>query len=92
MTLSDSPDADTKLRRHDAIWVKRIKAALMEQRFRLAHLPIAGLRSDSLAMYDMLVRMIDEQGKSDTAVRIFAGCGTQQPDENHRAMDHRRGH
>lgn len=64
VALSDSPDEDTKLRRHDAIWVKRIKAALMEQRFRLAHLPIAGLRSDSVAMYDMLVRMIDEQGNA----------------------------
>ena len=64
VALSDSPDEDTKLRRHDAIWVKRIKAALMEQRFRLAHLPIAGLRSDSLAMYDVLVRMIDEQGNA----------------------------
>ena len=62
VSLSDSPDEDTKLRRHDAIWVKRIKAALMENRFRLAHLPIAGLRNDSVAMYDMLVRMLDEQG------------------------------
>src|SRR3546814_711181 len=34
----------------------------MENRFRLAQLPIAGLRSDSMQMYDMLVRMIDEQG------------------------------
>ena len=64
VALSDSPDEDTKLRRHDAIWVKRIKAALMEDRFRLAHLPIAGLRNDSVAMFDMLVRMIDEQGNA----------------------------
>jgi EAL domain-containing protein (putative c-di-GMP-specific phosphodiesterase class I) len=36
----------------------------MDNRFRLAQLPIAGLRSDSVAMYDLLVRMIDEQGNS----------------------------
>jgi diguanylate cyclase (GGDEF)-like protein len=63
VSLNDSPDEDTKLRRHDAIWVKRIKAAMIERRFRLAHLPIAGLRSDSIAMFDMLIRMLDEQGK-----------------------------
>lgn len=60
--LSESTDADTRLRKHDAIWVKRIKEALKESRFRLANLPIAGLRSDSTGMFDMLVRMIDEQG------------------------------
>jgi len=57
-------DEDTKLKRHDQIWVKRIKAALIERRFRLAHLPIAGLRSDNGAMYDMLIRMLDEQGNA----------------------------
>lgn len=62
--LSDAADVDTRLRKYDAIWVKRIKAALTESRFRLAHLPIAGLRSDSVHMFDMLVRMIDEQGQA----------------------------
>ena len=60
--LTESTDESTRLRRHDAIWVKRIKLALMEKRFRLAKLPIAGLRSESTEMCDMLVRMIDEQG------------------------------
>jgi EAL domain-containing protein (putative c-di-GMP-specific phosphodiesterase class I) len=36
----------------------------MENRFRLAQLPIAGLRSESAGMYDMLVRMLDEQGSA----------------------------
>ena len=47
---------------HDAIWVKRLKSALMDDRFMLAQLPIAGLRRDSIEMYDLLVRMVDEQG------------------------------
>ncbi len=62
--LDESADEDTKQRKFDAIWVKHLKAALMDDRFRLAQLPIAGLRSDSVKMYDLLVRMIDEQGKS----------------------------
>ncbi|MDH3620838.1 MAG: GGDEF domain-containing protein [Gammaproteobacteria bacterium] len=62
--LSESADEDTKQREFDAIWVKHLKAALMDDRFRLAQLPIAGLRSDSIQMYDLLVRMIDEQNNS----------------------------
>jgi diguanylate cyclase (GGDEF)-like protein len=62
--LNESTDVDTKLKKYDAIWVKRIKAALAEDRFRLAQLPIAGLRSDSAKMFDMLIRMIDEQGNA----------------------------
>jgi diguanylate cyclase (GGDEF)-like protein len=63
-TLSKSLDEDTRQRDFDAIWVKHLKSALMENRFKLASLPIAGLRSDSVRMYDLLVRMIDEQGNS----------------------------
>ncbi len=62
--LRESTDVDTRLRKYDKIWVKRINAALAENRFRLAQLPIAGLRSDSTRMFDMLIRMIDEQGNS----------------------------
>ena len=62
--LSQRLDEDTRQREFDAIWVKHLKSALMENRFKLASLPIAGLRSDSVRMYDLLVRMIDEQGNS----------------------------
>ena len=62
--LSETADEDTKQREFDAIWVKHLKAALMDDRFLLAQLPIAGLRSDSIQMYDLLVRMVDEQGNS----------------------------
>ena len=62
--LSQKLDEDTRQREFDAIWVKHLKSALMDNRFKLASLPIAGLRSDSVRMYDLLVRMIDEQGNS----------------------------
>ena len=62
--VNEADTANTRQREVDAIWVKRLKSALMENRFRLAQLPIAGLRTDGLKMYDLLVRMIDEQGNS----------------------------
>ncbi len=62
--LNESADEDSKQQEFDAIWVKHLKAALMDNRFRLAQLPIAGLRSDGIEMYDLLVRMLDEQGNS----------------------------
>ena len=62
--LNENADENTKMREFDAIWAKHIKSALMDDRFRLAQLPIAGLRSDAVEMYDLLVRMIDEQGNS----------------------------
>jgi len=62
--LSESADEDSKQKEFDAIWIKHLKAALMDNRFRLAQLPIAGLRSDGIEMYDLLVRMLDEQGNS----------------------------
>jgi diguanylate cyclase (GGDEF)-like protein len=62
--LNESAHETTRQQEFDAIWMKHLKAALMDDRFMLAQLPIAGLRRDSVEMYDLLVRMIDEQGNS----------------------------
>jgi diguanylate cyclase (GGDEF)-like protein len=62
--LNESADEDSKQKEFDAIWVKHLKSALMDNRFQLAQLPIAGLRSDGIEMYDLLGRMLDEQGNS----------------------------
>ena len=62
--LNEEAHEVTKQKEFDAVWVKHLKSALMDRRFRLAKLPIAGLRSDSVEMYDLLVRMIDEHGNS----------------------------
>ena len=45
------------------VWVKHIKAALAENRFRLVQQPIASLAGGTEPMFDMLVRMLDRQGK-----------------------------
>jgi diguanylate cyclase (GGDEF)-like protein/PAS domain S-box-containing protein len=52
-----------RLQEADQQWVKRIKSALMENRFRLVQQPIASLVGENLDMFDVLVRMVDEQGE-----------------------------
>ena len=61
--LSDRADADTRVQSYDKVWVKHIKAALMENRFRLVQQPVASLQGEDPAMFDVLVRMIDGSGK-----------------------------
>lgn len=59
----DNQDEDTRREAADEIWVRHIKAALMENRFRLMQQPIASLLGEDRGMFDVLVRMIDEQGQ-----------------------------
>jgi diguanylate cyclase (GGDEF)-like protein/PAS domain S-box-containing protein len=59
----DRADTDTRTQAYDKIWVRHIKAALMENRFRLVQQPIASLLGEDKGMFDVLVRMLDEQGK-----------------------------
>jgi multidomain signaling protein FimX len=58
----DKADTDTRVQAYDKIWVKHIKSALMENRFRLVQLPIASLLGEDKGMFDVLVRMLDDQG------------------------------
>ncbi|HEY2275079.1 MAG TPA: EAL domain-containing protein [Steroidobacteraceae bacterium] len=60
---SGHADTETRVMSYDKVWVKHIKAALMENRFRLVQQPIASLRGEDPGMFDVLVRMIDTQGK-----------------------------
>ncbi len=61
--LSDKADNDTRVKAYDQVWVKHIKAALMENRFRLVQQPIASLKGGDHAMFDVLLRMLDTNGK-----------------------------
>jgi multidomain signaling protein FimX len=45
------------------VWIRHIKTALMENRFRLMQQPIASLLGEDKGMFDVLVRMIDEHGQ-----------------------------
>jgi len=60
---SDRANNDNRVQSYDKVWVKHIKAALMENRFRLVQQPVASLQGDDPVMFDVLVRMVDTQGK-----------------------------
>jgi diguanylate cyclase (GGDEF)-like protein/PAS domain S-box-containing protein len=60
---SGRADVENRVQSYDQVWVKHIKAALMENRFRLAQQPVASLQGDDPQMWDVLVRMVDVQGK-----------------------------
>jgi multidomain signaling protein FimX len=62
MYVVDKSDTDTRVQAYDKIWVKHIKSALMENRFRLVQQPIASLLGEDKGMFDVLVRMLDDQG------------------------------
>jgi diguanylate cyclase (GGDEF)-like protein/PAS domain S-box-containing protein len=59
----DHTDDDTRQEASDRIWVRVIKSALMENRFRLMQQPVASLLGEEKAMFDILVRMLDEAGQ-----------------------------
>ena len=48
---------------HEEIWIKRLKTALLENRFRLVKQPVASLGGGDPRMFDVLLRMVDGQGK-----------------------------
>ena len=67
-------DADTRVKAYDTIWVKHIKTALMENRFRLVQQPIASLLGEDKGMFDVLVRMLDEQGNEVLPTEFIAAA------------------
>ncbi|MBX5459616.1 MAG: EAL domain-containing protein [Steroidobacteraceae bacterium] len=71
---SDKADNDARVQSYDKVWVKHIKAALMENRFRLVQQPVASLQGDDLGMFDVLVRMIDAQGKEVLPAEFMAAA------------------
>ena len=64
LSVMEFSETDTRIRAYDATWVKRIKSALIQNRFRLLHQPIATLGGEEQAIFDLLVRMLDEQGNA----------------------------
>jgi diguanylate cyclase (GGDEF)-like protein/PAS domain S-box-containing protein len=72
---SDRADTDSRVMSYDKVWVKHIKAALMENRFRLVQQPIASLQGEDPGMFDVLVRMIDTQGKEVLPSEFMAAAG-----------------
>ena len=74
MYCIDKTDTDTRVQAYDKIWVKHIKSALMENRFRLVQQPIASLLGEDKGMFDVLVRMLDEQGNEVLPAEFIAAA------------------
>jgi len=74
MYVVDKSDTDTRVQAYDIIWVKHIKSALMENRFRLVQQPIASLLGEDKGMFDVLVRMLDEQGNEVLPAEFIAAA------------------
>ncbi len=72
--MVDKADTDTRVQAYDKIWVKHIKTALMENRFRLVQQPIASLLGEDKGMFDVLVRMLDEQGNEVLPAEFIAAA------------------
>ena len=74
MYVVDKADTDTRVQAYDKIWVKHIKSALMENRFRLVQQPSASLLGEDKGMFDVLVRMLDEQGNEVLPAEFIAAA------------------
>jgi diguanylate cyclase (GGDEF)-like protein/PAS domain S-box-containing protein len=74
MYVVDKSDTDTRVQAYDKIWVKHIKSALMENRFRLVQQPVASLLGEDKGMFDVLVRMLDEQGNEVLPAEFIAAA------------------
>ncbi len=66
-----------ELQIEDVGWSERLKVALMHGAFRLLKLPIVSLRGSATRMYDILVRMIDDDG-SDVLPGKFMPAAVRQ--------------
>ena len=51
-------------REDDEMWVGKLRSALMENRLRLLHQPVASLNEDIDDAHDTLVRMVDKDGNT----------------------------
>jgi EAL domain-containing protein (putative c-di-GMP-specific phosphodiesterase class I) len=75
LVLEETSDQSTRVQRFDALWVSQIKAALLENRFKLAHMPIVSLTGKAAKTYDTVLRMIDAQGDEVAATEFIAAAG-----------------
>lgn len=61
--IVEREDPDQRQQAADETWVQHIKSALRDNRFRLMQQPIASLLGADHGMFDVLVRMVDGQGR-----------------------------
>jgi diguanylate cyclase (GGDEF)-like protein len=71
VVLEETADETTRIQRFDELWVQQIKTALVENRLRLVHLPIASLSGERKTMYDTVLRLVDQQGDEVSAAEFM---------------------
>ncbi len=59
--LARISSGSTSIRQADALWVPRLRHALMKNRLRLVHQPVTSLNEEIEGVYDTRVRLLDEQ-------------------------------
>ncbi len=62
VALTDTTCETQQIRVADAMWVLRLRTALMQNQLRLVHQPITGLNEEIEGMLDTHVRLLDEDG------------------------------
>ncbi len=60
--FSDTTCETQQLRIDDAMWIPRLRTALMQNQLRLVHQPITGLNEEIEGVLDTHVRLMDEEG------------------------------
>ena len=71
IVLAEISDESTRIRRFDLVWVEKLKAALLNDRFRLSHLPIISLGGEEGTRFDTLVRLLDEDDEEIPAAEFM---------------------
>jgi diguanylate cyclase (GGDEF)-like protein len=72
--LTENTSATQVMRAADAIWVPRLRTALMQNRLRLVHQPVMSLRDDMEGVYDTRVQMLDEDDNVILASEFIAAA------------------
>jgi diguanylate cyclase (GGDEF)-like protein len=78
VVLAELSDESARIRRHDLVWVEKIKSALMNDRLRLKHLPIVSLHGKHGTRFDTVIRMLDEDGKEVPATEFMPVAGRHE--------------
>ena len=78
VVVAEISDESTRVKRFDQIWVERIKSALMDNRFRLVHLPMASLTGKNVKYYDTVLRMLDPDQKEILATEFVPAAERNQ--------------
>ncbi len=63
VVLAEISDESTRIRRFDLVWVEKIKSALLNNQFRLNHLPVVSLAGEAGTRFDTVLRMLDVDGE-----------------------------